>query len=86
LKFLNVGETAFKRYLLLSLIFGIANFILASVFIFIYAQRIVGPLQALRRHLVDENLNLSNFQIRKGDPLVELKEISTIIHNMENKL
>lgn len=86
LKFLNVGETAFKRYLLLSLIFGIANFTLASVFIFIYAQRIVGPLQALRRHLVEENLSLSNFQIRKGDPLVELKEISSIIHNMEKKL
>lgn len=86
LKFLNVGETAYKRYLLLSLIFGSANFILSAVFIFIYAQRIVGPLQALHRHLVDDKLSLSNFQIRRGDPLVELKEISSIIHDMEKKL
>jgi lipoprotein signal peptidase len=86
LKFLNVGETAYKRYLVLSLIFGSANFILASVFVFIYAQRIVGPLQALHRHLVDDNLSLSNFQIRRGDPLVELKEITIIIHNMEKRL
>jgi lipoprotein signal peptidase len=86
LRFLNVGSSAMQTYVALSLLFGFCTFILSSLFIFIYAQRIVGPLQALKRHLLEKQIKPSSLNIRLGDPLVELKEISVIINAMENDL
>jgi lipoprotein signal peptidase len=86
LKFINVGDSALYTYAVLSFIFGSCTLMLTGLFIFIYTQRIVGPLQKLQRHLSDEKLSVSEFNMRKGDPLVELKEISKIIQTMEREL
>jgi lipoprotein signal peptidase len=86
LKFINVGDSALTTYAILSFIFGSCTLILTALFVFIYAQRIVGPLQKLQRLLSDENLSVSEFNIRRGDPLIELKEISRIIQTLEKEL
>jgi lipoprotein signal peptidase len=86
LKFINVGQTALYTYSILSFVFGACTLVLTGLFVFIYTQRIVGPLQKLQRHLSDDSLSVSGFNMRKGDPLVELKEISKIIQTMERDL
>jgi lipoprotein signal peptidase len=86
LRFLNIGTSAIQSYVALSLLFGLCTFILSGLFVFIYAQRIVGPIQALKRHLQEKQSKSTSFNIRLGDPLVELKEISVIVLKLESEL
>lgn len=85
LRYLNIGSTLQETYLLMLLPFVLLTLLLATSLIFIYAQRIVGPLAALRRHLNSDQVG-KVFSIRQGDPLSEIHEISLIIKNLEKEL
>jgi lipoprotein signal peptidase len=84
-RYMNVGASALRTYLWLAACFSVATAALTTMLVIIYSQRIVGPLQALKRHLVSDDSG-NDFTMRKGDPLVELKEISSIIKGLEKNL
>lgn len=84
IRFMNFGSSALHTYLWLAIAFNFLTLVLTLLLILIYTQRIVGPLQALKRHLQGE-CQQSDFLLRRGDPLVELKEIASIIKGFEEK-
>jgi len=85
LRFMNVGETAITLYCWLAVLFTGASGFVSAMFLYIYAQRIVGPIQALKRYLTTSETT-DVFRMRQNDPLKELTEISLLIDKMEKEL
>ncbi len=54
------------------------------VFTVLYSQRIVGPLISLLSYVKKDKSFNQNYKIRKGDPLVELEEIASLIRKEGN--
>lgn len=85
LRFMNVGESAITLFCWLAVLFTLASGLVSAMFLYVYAQRIVGPIQALKRYLTTSG-TADSFRMRQNDPLKELTEISLIIDNMEKEL
>lgn len=72
------------KYLGTLSVFIMALSFVSFVFTVLYSQRIVGPLVSLLSY-VKKNKNFDqNYKIRKGDPLVELEEIASLIRKEGN--
>ena len=84
LTYIGVVESERFKFLGASSIYIGALFFVSIIFTLIYSQRIVGPVISLLSHMKNDKTIAHIYKIRKGDPLVELEEIASLIRKEEN--
>ena len=84
LTYIGVDESELYKFLGASSIYIGALFFVSIIFTLVYSQRIVGPVISLLSHIKSAKTIANNYKIRKGDPLVELEEIASLIRKEEN--
>ena len=84
LTYIGIDKDERYKFIGASSIYIGALFFVSIIFTLVYSQRIVGPVISLLSHIKSAKTIAQSYKLRKGDPLVELEEIASLIRKEEN--